>query len=133
MPYVARGQSELDLRVCAATAAAASPIAHCSAPLRQRRPAPPVGTAPLTADGEEVFERCCCLFCQNSGGHFYAMVQLGMIEDRKAGAYRAAFGIWRAINETGDAGLDHGAGAHRAGLDGDVEACPCQAIVADTL
>jgi hypothetical protein len=108
-------------------------MAPCSAPLPQMRLLPPIGLASLAADGEEVFERYCCLFCQNSGGHFYAMVKLGMIEDREARAYRAAFGVWRAINETGDAGLDHSAGAHGAGLDGDVEACSCQTIVADTL
>jgi hypothetical protein len=73
-------------------------MAHCSAPLGQRRLVPPIGIASLAADGEEVFERYCCLFCQNSSGHCYVMVKQGMIEDREAGAYRAAFGVWRAIN-----------------------------------
>jgi hypothetical protein len=73
-------------------------MAPYSAPLPQTRLVPPIAMASLTADGEEVFERYGCLFCQDSSGHFYAMVKLGMIEDREAGAYRAAFGVWRAIN-----------------------------------
>ena len=56
-----------------------------------------------------------------------------MIEDREARLHGAAFGVWRAINQACDAGLNHGAGAHGAGLDGDVERGACEAIIADLL
>lgn len=48
------------------------------------------------------------------------MIHARMIENREAGADRAAFGIVRAIDEALNASLHHRAGAHRARLDGDV-------------
>jgi hypothetical protein len=56
-----------------------------------------------------------------------------MIQHREAGLHGAAFGVFRAVNQTGETGLNHGAGAHGAGLDGDVERGAGQTIVADPL
>jgi NADH-quinone oxidoreductase subunit I len=52
-------------------------------------------------------------------------------EDFEAGANGAAFGIVGAVDEARDAGLDNGAGAHAAGLDGDVERGINEAVVAE--
>ncbi len=49
----------------------------------------------------------------------------------EAGAGGAAFRVIAAINEAGDASLNHGARAHAAGLDGNVQSRGGEAIVAD--
>jgi hypothetical protein len=59
------------------------------------------------------------------------MVKAGVGEDFETGAHGAAFRVVGAVDEAGDAGLDDGAGAHAAGLDGDVERGIGKAIVSE--
>jgi len=58
------------------------------------------------------------------------MVEARVGEDFEAGADGAAFGIVGAIDEARDPGLNDGAGAHAAELDGDVERGIRKAVVA---
>jgi len=59
------------------------------------------------------------------------MVEARVREDFEAGADCAAFWVVGAVDEAGDTGLDDGAGAHAAGLDGDVERGVGEAVVAE--
>jgi len=52
-------------------------------------------------------------------------------EDFEAGADRAAFGVVGAVGEARDTSLDDGARTHAAGLDGDVEGCIGEPVVAE--
>ena len=67
---------------------------------------------------------------QNAGGDFYLVVEPRVGEDFEAGADGAAFGIVGAEDKARDAGLDEGARAHTAGLNGDVERGIGKAVVA---
>jgi hypothetical protein len=58
---------------------------------------------------------------EDARGNSYVMVEARVGEDFEAGADGTALGIFGTVNEARDAGLDDGAGAHAAGLDGDVE------------
>jgi hypothetical protein len=49
----------------------------------------------------------------------------------EAGSDGAALRVIAAINEAGDASLNHGAGAHAAGLDGNVQSRGGETVVAD--
>jgi hypothetical protein len=49
----------------------------------------------------------------------------------ETGAEGATFGIVGAVDELWDAGLDDGAGAHGAGLEGDIESGVNKAVVAE--
>jgi hypothetical protein len=71
--------------------------------------------------GEERLEDGGALCCEDSGGKVHLMVEARVGEDFEAGADGTALGIFGTVNEARDAGLDDGAGAHAAGLDGDVE------------
>ena len=49
------------------------------------------------------------------------MVQARVVAQGEQRASGAGLGVGGAVDEAGDAGVDEGAGAHRAGLEGDVE------------
>ena len=85
----------------------------------------------LAAFGEERLEDGGAVGREDAGGDFYLMVEARVGEDLEAGAESATFGIIGAVNETGDAGLDDSAGAHAAGLDGDVECGVGESVVAE--
>ena len=85
----------------------------------------------LAAFGEERLEDGGAVGREDAGGDFYLMVEARVGEDLEAGAESATFGIIGAVNETGDAGLDDSAGAHAAGLDGDVQGGVSETIVAE--
>lgn len=72
------------------------------------------------------------VFGEDAASNGRAMIHGGIIENREAGANRAAFGIVCTIDEAIDASLQHGSGAHRAGLDGDVDGHPCEAVIAQS-
>src|SRR5258706_2388923 len=59
------------------------------------------------------------------------MVEARVGENLEAGADGAAFGVVGTVDETGDAGLNDGAGAHAAGLDRDVERGVGETVVAE--
>ncbi len=67
---------------------------------------------------------------QNAGGDFYPVVEAGVGEDFEAGTDGTAFGIVGAEDKARDAGLDEGARAHAAGLNGDVQRSIRKAVVA---
>jgi len=54
-----------------------------------------------------------------------------MAEDLKASVHGAAPGVGATVNEAGNSRLNHGSGAHRAGLDGDVNSGAIQAVISD--
>src|SRR6266852_3618542 len=59
------------------------------------------------------------------------MVQARVGEDFETGADGTAFGVDGTVDEAQDAGLDDGACAHAARLDGDVESGIRQSVVAE--
>jgi len=67
---------------------------------------------------------------QNAGSDFYPVVEAGVGEDFEAGTDGTAFGIVGAEDKARDAGLDEGARAHAAGLNGDVQRSIRKAVVA---
>ena len=69
--------------------------------------------------------------CQDAGADFDAVVELRVVEDGEAGADGAAFGVIGAVDKAGDASLNHSAGAHRAGLNGDVQGGVEEPVVAE--
>ncbi len=83
------------------------------------------------AFGEEGLEDGGAVGGEDAGGDLYLMVETRVGEDFETGADGAAFGVVGAVNEARDASLDDGAGAHAAGLDGDVERSICKAVVAE--
>ncbi len=68
---------------------------------------------------------------EDAGSDFYLMVETRVRQDFETGANSAALGIISAVDKAWDAGLDNGAGAHAAGLDGDVENGTGEAVVAE--
>jgi len=85
----------------------------------------------LAAGGEEGLKERGGFACEDAGDGFNAVIQARMREDFEARADGAATRIVGAINEPGDAGLDHGAGAHGARFEGDVESDAGKAIVGE--
>ena len=61
------------------------------------------------------------------------MVGAVVAQNFKTRTYRAAFSLVGSVDEAGDAGLNHRAGAHGAGFDSDVESCAEHAVVADAV
>jgi hypothetical protein len=68
---------------------------------------------------------------EDAGGDLHLMVKAWVGEDFEAGADGAAFGVVSAVDQARDTSLDHGAGAHTTGLDGDVESGVGEAVVAE--
>lgn len=62
----------------------------------------------------------------DAGCHFDAVVQGRVVDDLKQGADGAALWIVAAVDDAVEAAVDDGAGAHGAGLDGDVEGAACE-------
>jgi len=74
----------------------------------------------LTAGGEERLEERGGFFREDAGGDFDTMIQARMREDFETRADGATARIVGTVDEFRNAGLDHGAGTHRAGLERDV-------------
>jgi hypothetical protein len=68
---------------------------------------------------------------EDAGDDFDLMVEMWVREDFETGADSAAFGIVGAVNETRNAGLNDGSGAHATRLDGDVQRGAGETIVAE--
>ena len=66
---------------------------------------------------------------ENSGTDFHFVIESGVGEDFETRTDCAAFRVVCAVDQTRDAGLDHGAGAHAAGLQSDEECCVGHTIV----
>ena len=78
-----------------------------------------VTEAQLLAVGEEG----AAFFGEQAGDDFYFVVELGVVHDAESddGAAGTGFGIWRGVDEAGDAGVEDGSGTHGAGFERDVE------------
>jgi hypothetical protein len=61
------------------------------------------------------------------------MVGAVVAQDFEAGMDRAALCFVRSVNEARDTSLKHGAGAHRAGFDGDVQRGAEKTVVAEAV
>ncbi len=68
---------------------------------------------------------------EDAGGNLDLVVEPRVGKDFEAGAYCPAAGVVGAIYKAGHASLDHGASAHAAGLDGDVQGGVGEAVVAE--
>ena len=66
---------------------------------------------------------------ENAVTDFHLVIESGVGEDLETRADCAAFGVVGAVDQTRDASLDHGAGAHAAGLQSDEECCAGHTIV----
>ena len=53
---------------------------------------------------------------ENAGADFHLVIESGVSEDFETRTDCAAFGVVCAVDQMRDTGLDHGAGAHAAGL-----------------
>jgi hypothetical protein len=87
-----------------------------------------VGSA---AFAEEGAEEAGAFVGEDAGGDGHLVVEAGMVEDLEDGTGCAGLGIGGSANEAAEAGVDHGAGAHGAGFEGDIEAAVEEAVVAD--
>jgi hypothetical protein len=85
----------------------------------------------LAALGEEGLEDGGGVGRKDARRDFRLMVEARVGKDLETGADGATFGVVGTVDETWDTGLDDGAGAHAAGLDGDVERGISEAIVAE--
>ena len=70
------------------------------------------------AGAEEVREPAAALLSEDAGGDLDAVVELRVIEDGENGAAGTGFEVRRGVDETRDAGVEDGAGAHGTGLEG---------------
>lgn len=86
----------------------------------------------LAAGGEKGLEEGSRFFGEDARDDFDAVVEARVGEDFETGADGTTFGIVGAVDEARNAGLNHGAGAHRAGLDRDVKSGSSKAIVCES-
>ena len=75
----------------------------------------------LAARGEKFPEQLRGFPCQHSANHRGAVIELRMVEHRKAGTHGAPFDVVRPVYQPRDPRLNHRAGAHRARFDRDVD------------
>jgi hypothetical protein len=80
---------------------------------------------------EEGLEDGGAVCCEDTGSDFDLMVEAWIGKNFEARADGSAFGVVRTVYQTRDAGLNDRAGAHAAGLDGDVKGGLGETIVAE--
>jgi hypothetical protein len=85
----------------------------------------------LAAFGEEGLDDGGAVGGEDAGRDFDLMIQARVRKDFEAGTDGAPFGIVGAIDKARNAGLDDGAGAHAAGLDGYVQRSTSETVVAE--
>ncbi len=90
-------------------------------------------TRNLASFAKKAAQELAALLRQHTGGHLHLVVEPGMIQHFEHRSGGTGFGIVRAVDEPCKARVDHGSGAHRARLQGDVQFTFEQAIVADGL
>jgi len=81
------------------------------------------------AGDEEGLEKCRGFIGEDTGDDFDAMIEARMRENFETGADCAATRVVGTVNEFRNAGLDHGAGTHRTGLECDVDRRTGKAVV----
>jgi hypothetical protein len=77
-------------------------------------------------------ENCGAIGGEDAGGDSHLVVEARVGKNFEAGADSATFGIVGAVDEARDTGLDDGARAHAARLDGDIEHGIGEAVVSKT-
>ncbi len=85
----------------------------------------------LAAFAEKVGEEGAALVCEEAGGEFDFVVELGVVHDAEDAAAGSGFGVGCGVDEAGDAGVEDGSGAHGAGFEGGVEGAVFEAVVAE--
>lgn len=85
----------------------------------------------LAARGEKFPEQLRGLLRQHPRNHRGMMIELRMVEYRKAGTHRAPFYVVRAVDKARDPRLNHRSRAHRARLDRDVDSGVGQPVVSN--
>lgn len=87
----------------------------------------------LTTGREEGLEQGSGIGGENAGGYVNAVIEFGGSEYLETGTEGTAFRVVGSIYQARNAGLNDGASAHRAGLEGDVEGGIGEAIVAESV
>ena len=85
----------------------------------------------LAAGPEEAGEEKGGLWGEEAGCKPHFVVEHGVVEDGEDRPAGPGFGVWGGVDEAGDAGVEEGAGAHGAGLEGGVEGAACEAVIAE--
>ena len=83
------------------------------------------------AGAEEGLQHLGAAAGENAGLDCYLVIHGWVVDNLNRGADGAGFGVVGAVDQASDAGVDHGSGAHGAGLDGDEELAVAQAMVAE--
>ncbi len=68
---------------------------------------------------------------QHAATHFNFVIERGVVENMHGGMHGAGFGVLGAVYQCPDAGVNHGSGAHGAGLDGHEKIAVCQPVISD--
>jgi hypothetical protein len=89
------------------------------------------GKEPLPAGSKEGLRERRRDFGENASGDINLMIEFGVGQDLETGTEGARVGVVRSIDQTLYASLYHSAGAHSAGLQGNVQSCAGEAIVAE--
>src|SRR5256885_9617216 len=63
--------------------------------------------------------------------NFDSVVERGVAEDLKTAMHGAALWVIATVDEPGDPRLNHGAGAHRTGLHGNVDSGAIQPVISE--
>lgn len=77
------------------------------------------GGSGFSVASEEGFQELGGFFGQDAGDDVEAVVEAWVGAELIEGACAAHFGVWGAVDQALDAGVDQGAGAHGTGLKGD--------------
>jgi len=85
----------------------------------------------LTTFAEETAQEFGGFFGEDSLVNLHLVIELRMIEDREHRAGGACFGVGGGEDEAVEAGVDHGSGAHGAGLKRDIERAAEETIVTE--
>jgi hypothetical protein len=86
-------------------------------------------TKRLTTVSKERLQHLCAAAGQHSAANLDLVVQLRMIQDLHHRMHGPGLGVVRTIYQGLHAGMHQGAGAHRAGLNGDKQRAPFEAMV----
>lgn len=90
------------------------------------------GFTPFFAkSGEEHLEQCTRLFCHHTRGYEELMVEAWVVVKAHQRTAGTRLGIISGVNDTFDAGEHQRAGAHGAGLEGDIESDTVQPFVSE--
>ena len=84
-----------------------------------------------TPAAKEIAQKGASFSLEHARLHKELVVECGVVEHMEDGAGRACFGIAGSEDEPGQPGVQHGTGAHGAGLKGAHQGAAEQAVVAE--